>query len=171
MLLNRLIENAFKGPSLRAFKYMGTNAGPQMANSYLHVYEYDYIKELIETGDEDSLKKLENIFRYQDDLISFNDGGLLGNILNDIYPAEMIVNCSNVSTRKCNYLDMTISICKGKFRVVLYDKRKDYKFNVISYPFLDGNIPHNQSYGVFISQLVRFSNINTTVEGFYSNVL
>ena len=64
---------------------MGTNAGPQMANSYLHVYEYDNIKELIETGDEDSLKKLEIIFRYQDDLISFNDGGILGNILNAIY--------------------------------------------------------------------------------------
>ena len=65
---------------------------------------------------------------------------------------------------------MTTSICRGKFRVTLYDKRKDYKFNVISYPFLDGNIPHNQSYSVFISQLVHFAKINTTVEGFYSNV-
>ena len=33
---------------------MGTNAGPQIANSYLHIYEYNYIKKLIENGDEDS---------------------------------------------------------------------------------------------------------------------
>ena len=72
---------------------MGTNAGPQIANTYLHVYEYEYIKKLIEKGDELALRKLENIFRYQDDLISFNDGGLLGSILVDIYPQEMIVNC------------------------------------------------------------------------------
>ena len=149
---------------------MGTNAGPQIANVYLHFYEYEYIKKLKENNDEVSLKKLTNIFRYQDDLISFNDFGKLGSVLNEIYPNEMVVNGTNISTRKCNYLDMTISIFQGKFRVTLYDKRKDYYFNVISYPFLDGNIPNNLSYGVFISPLVRFAKINTIVNGFYSNM-
>lgn len=65
---------------------------------------------------------------------------------------------------------MCISIYRGKFRVVLYDKRTDYNFKVISYPYLDGNIPNNLSYGVFISQLVRFAKINTTFNGFYKNV-
>ena len=70
------------------------------------VYEYEYIEKLIENGDDEvALKSLENIFRYQDDLISFNDSGLLGNIFGDIYPKEMIVNCFNVSPRKCNYLN------------------------------------------------------------------
>ncbi len=82
----------------------------------------------------------------------------------------MIVNCTNVSPHKCNYLDLTISIYRGKFRVALYDKRNDYSFNVISYPFLDGNIPNNLSYGVFISQLVRFAKINTNINGFYTNI-
>ena len=48
----------------------------------------------------------------------------------------------------------------------MYDKRRDYDFEVISYPFLDGNIPKGQSYGVFISQLVRFARINTSFNGF-----
>ena len=145
---------------------MGTNAGPQVANVYLHVYEFEYIKSLIELGDEDSLMKLRNIFRYQDDLISFNDEELLNSSLNKIYPKEMVVNNTNISPRKCSYLDLTISIFRNQYLVKLYDKRKDYKFNVISYPFLDGNIPTNQSYGVFISQLVRFSKINSTFKGF-----
>ena len=149
---------------------MGTNAGPQIANTYLHVYEHKYITHLILTNDTASLKKLMYIFRYQDDLISFNDGGLLGDLLPNIYPPEMIVNCTNVSARKCNYLDLCISIYRGSFRVVRYDKREDYSFKVISYPFLDGNVPKNLSYGVFISQLVRFTNINTTFNGFLKDV-
>ena len=73
---------------------MGTNSGPQIANVYLHVYEYDYIQSLIVLSDEDSLRKLENIYRYQDDLISFNDHGLLGTLLSTIYPPEMSINCT-----------------------------------------------------------------------------
>ena len=48
----------------------------------------------------------------------------------------------------------------------MYDKRNDYDFEVINYPFLDGNIPKNQSYSVFISQLVRFARVNSSFNGF-----
>ena len=72
----------------------------------------------------------------------------------------MIVNKTNISVRKTNFLDLTISIYRGKFYIKLYDKRNDYDFEVINYPFLDGNIPKNQSYSVFISQLVRFARVN-----------
>ena len=99
-----------------------------------------------------------------------NDKGLLGTLLSSIYPPEMIVNCTNASPRKCNYLDLCISIHHGKYCVALYDKRKDFSFNVISYPFLDGNIPSALSYGVFVSQLVRFVNINSTFKGFRRDV-
>ena len=149
---------------------MGINSGPQIANVYLHVYEYSFIQSLIIANDEVSLKKLKNIFRYQDDLISFNDNGLLGTLLSMIYPPEMVVNCTNISPRKCHYLDLCISIYKGKFCVSLYDKRKDFSFDVISYPFIDGNIPNALSYGVFISQLVRFVNINSSLKGFICDV-
>ena len=72
----------------------------------------------------------------------------------------MIVNNTNISACKSNFLDKTISIYQGKFYFSLYDKRNDYDFFVISFPFLDGNIPKGQSYGVFISQLVIYARIN-----------
>ena len=169
--LNYLINNSYVTYKGEIFRQvigipMGTNAAPQIANVYLHVYEYDYIKCLIDIGDEKSLKRLKDIFRYQDDLIVFNDYGLLNNVLSDIYPNEMIVNNTNISARKCCYLDLNISIYQGKFRITLYDKRKDYNFDVISYPFLDGNIPKNLSYGVFASQLIRMAKVNSTLKGF-----
>ena len=66
----------------------------------------------------------------------------------------MIINNTNISVLNTNFLDLTISIYRGKFNVKLYDKRNDYTFDVINYPYLDGNIPKGQSYGIFISQLV-----------------
>ena len=60
---------------------------------------------------------------------------------------------------------------QGKFRITLYDKRKDYNFDVISYPFLDGNIPKNLSYGVFSSQLIRMAKVNSTLKGFKDCIL
>ena len=149
---------------------MGTNSGSQIANIYLYIYEYRYIKKLIDQNDEESLEKLRYIFRYQDDLISFNDFGLLEIVLQDIYPREMVVNKTSSSYIKCNYLDMAISICNGKFDVKLYDKRNDYNFNVISYPFLDGNIPKDRSHGIFISQLIRICKVNTNLVHFLTEV-
>ena len=75
---------------------------------------------------------------------------------------------TNISACKSNFLD--ISIYQGKFYFSLYDKRNDYDFDVISFPFLDGNIPKGQSYGVFISQLVRYARINCSFSRFIDDV-
>ena len=96
------------------------------------------------------LAKLEHVYRYQDDLLSLNDFGLLERVLSEIYSPEMIINKTNISVRKTNFLDLTISIYRRKFFVKLYDKRNDYNFDVINYPFLDENIPKGQSSGIFI---------------------
>ena len=42
------------------------------------------------------LSKLQHVFRFQDDLISFNDHGYLESCINNIYPSEMIVNKTNI---------------------------------------------------------------------------
>ena len=49
---------------------MGTNSGPHVANIYLHQYEFDYFTYLLENNLVDELKKLQYVFRFQDDLIS-----------------------------------------------------------------------------------------------------
>jgi hypothetical protein len=145
---------------------MGTSCAPHKANIYLHQYEHEYFIKLYETNSVEELAKLEHVYRYQDDLLSLNDSGLLESVLNEIYPPEMVINKTNISARKTNFLDLTISIYRGKFLVKLYDKRNDYNFDVINYPFLDGNIPKGQSYGIFISQLVRLARINSSFNSF-----
>ena len=82
---------------------MGTNSGPHIANIYLHQYEYDYFIYLYENDMKEELANLEHIFRFQDDLISFNDNGYLEACISNIYPPEMIVNKTNISVRKSNF--------------------------------------------------------------------
>ena len=42
-----------------------------------------------------------------------------------------------------------------------YDKRGNFGFEIVNLPFLDGDVPRSTSYGVYISQLIRFARAST----------
>ena len=39
-------------------------------------------------------------------------------------------------------------------------------FDIVNFPFLDGDVPRSTSYGFFISQLIRFALMSSHVDGF-----
>ena len=39
----------------------------------------------------------------------------------------------------------------------MYDKRDDFDFDIVNFPFLDGDVLRRASYVVYISQLIRFA--------------
>ena len=45
-----------------------------------------------------------------------------------------------------------------------YDKRDDFDFDKVNFPFLDGDVPRRTSYGVYISQLIRFARVCSHVD-------
>ena len=47
-----------------------------------------------------------------------------------------------------------------------YDKRDDFDFDIVNFPFLDGDVPRSASYGVYISQLIRFARVSSHVDYF-----
>ena len=47
-----------------------------------------------------------------------------------------------------------------------YDKRDDFNFEIVNFPFLDGDVPRSPSYGVYISQLIRFARVCSNVDDF-----
>ena len=51
--------------------------------------------------------------------------------------------------------DLDFSITNGIVSFKLYDKRDGYNFEIVNFPFLDTDVPHSPSYGVYISQLIR----------------
>ena len=48
----------------------------------------------------------------------------------------------------------------------MYDKHDDFNFEIVNFPFLDGDVPHSPSYGVYISQLIRFARVCSKVDDF-----
>ena len=46
------------------------------------------------------------------------------------------------------------------------DKRDDFDFDIMNFPFLDGDVPRSISYGVYISQLIRFARKSSHVDDF-----
>ena len=50
--------------------------------------------------------------------------------------------------------------------IVSHDKRDDYDFESVNFPFLDGGVPRSTSYGVYISQLIRFARVSSHVTDF-----
>ena len=48
----------------------------------------------------------------------------------------------------------------------IYDKRDDLYFEIVNFPFLDGDVPRSPSYGVYISQLIRFARVCSNVDDF-----
>ena len=46
---------------------------------------------------------------------------------------------------------------EGRLRPKLYDKRDDFNFPIVNFPFICSNIPAAPVSGVYISQLIRYS--------------
>ena len=45
----------------------------------------------------------------------------------------------------------------------IYDKRDDFDFETIIFAILDGDVPRSTSYGVYISQLIRFARASSYI--------
>ena len=75
-----------------------------------------------------------------------------------IYPIELEIKVTTDTDRSALYLDIHIEIdIDGRLRAKLYDKRNDFNFPIVNFPFIYSNIPAAPAYGAYISQLVRYS--------------
>ena len=84
-----------------------------------------------------------------------------------IYPKELRLNKTNESDFSAPFLDLDLSMNNGIISSKIYDKRGDFDFAIVNYPHLDGDIPRATSYGVYISQLIRFARVCSSVEDFH----
>ena len=130
---------------------MGTTCAPLVADLFLFCYERNFVKDL------------------SSDNQAFNstfDNPYFEGMVNQIYPSELQLNKDNTSDTKAPFLDLHLSISNGFVSSKIYDKRDDFDFYIVNFPFLDGNVPRRPSYGVYISQLIRFARVCSHVDDF-----
>ena len=63
-------------------------------------------------------------------------------------------------------MDLNLCISNGTVSTKIYDKRDDFDFDIVNFPFLDGDVPRRTSYGVYISQLIRFARTSSNLNDF-----
>ena len=83
-----------------------------------------------------------------------------------IYPAELQLNKITSSDTEAPFLDLNLSIFNGTVSTKIYDKRGDFHFDIVNFPFLDGVVPRRTSSGVSISQLICFARASSHLSDF-----
>ena len=108
------------------------------------------------------IEAFEPTSRYLDDLLNI-DSPYFEGMVNRIYPPELQLNKANTSDTEAPFLDLHLSISNGFISSKIYDKRDDFDFDIVNFPFLDGDFP---SYRVYISHLIRFARVCSHVADF-----
>ena len=103
--------------------------------------------------------------RYLDDLLNFDNPYFEG-MTNQIYPSQLQLDKANTSDAETPFLDLHRSFANGFVSSKIYDKRDDFDFDIENFPFLGCDVPCRASYGVYISQLIRFVRVCSHVTDF-----
>ena len=145
---------------------MGTNCAPLVADLFLFCYERDFMKNLSSDNQADVIKAFNSKPRYLDDLLNIDNPYFEG-MVNQIYPPELQLNKANTSDTESPFLDLHLSISNSfvssKFMINVMTLISIY---VVNFPFLDGDVARRPSYGVYISQLIRFARVCSHVDDF-----
>ena len=79
-------------------------------------------------------------------------------MVNRIYPADLQLNKADSSDTEAPFFGFEYITVSTK----IYNKLDD----IVNFLFLDGDIPRRTSYGVYISQLIRFGRVSSNVSDF-----
>ena len=144
---------------------MGTNCAPLVADLFLFCYERDFMMSLSDDKQADYIDAFNTSSRYLDDILNINNV-YFDNMVSQIYPSELQLNKANTSDTEVAFLDLHLSNSNDIVSTKIYDKRDDFDFEIVNFPFLDDDVPRSTSYEVYISQLIRFARASGNVADF-----
>ena len=125
---------------------MGTKCVLLLADLFLYSYEAEFIQGLLKSGKKKLAQSFNFTYRYTDDVLSLSNSKF-SDYLDFIYPSELEIKDTTEFTKSTS----------AKLSTKLYNKRDDFNFPIVNFPFLCGNIPASPAYGVFVSQLIRYA--------------
>ena len=88
----------------------------------------------------DMIDAFNSASRYLDDLINI-DNMHIEQMIHSIYPAELQLNKATASDTEAAFLDLNLPIYNDTVSTKIYDKRDDFDFDIVNFPFLDGDVP------------------------------
>ena len=144
---------------------MGTYCAPLVADLFLFCYERDFMKSHSDDKQADVIDAFNTKSRYLDDILNINNV-YFDNMVSQMYSSELQFNKVNTSETEATFLDLHLSISYDIVSTKIYGKRDDFDFLIVNFQFLDGDVPRSTSYGVYISQLIRFARASSYISDF-----
>ena len=86
--------------------------------------------------------------------------------LDFIYPRELEIKETTETAASFSYLDCYLYIDNGNLTTRFYDKRDEFYFPIVNFPFLSSNIPSAPAYGFYVSKLIRYARACSNYQDF-----
>ena len=144
---------------------MGTNCAPLVADLFLFCYERDFMMSLSDDKQADIIDAFNTTSRYLDDILNINNV-YFDTMVSQLYPSELQLNKAYTSDTEAAFLDLHLSISNDIVPTKTYGERDEFDFEIVNFPFLDGDVPRSTSYEVYISQLISFARASSHVADF-----
>ena len=123
---------------------------------FLYSYEAESVQSLLKAGKKHLAQQFNFTYRYKDDVLSLKHTKL-AKYLELIYPREFEIKEITETAASSSYLDYYLYSDSGKLTTWLYDKRNDFNFPIINFPFLSSYIHSAPAYGVYVSQFFCYA--------------
>jgi len=118
---------------------------------YFYSYEVKLIQGLLTINKNKVVRPVNFTFRYIDDVLSLNNSRV-GDFVDRIYPIKLEIKNNTNTDMSASYLDIHLEIdSEGRLRTKLDDKRDDFNFPIVNFPFICSNIPAAPAYGEYRS--------------------
>ena len=141
---------------------MGTNCATLVADLFLFCYERGFMMSLSGDKQADIIDAFNTTSRYLDDILNINNVYYV-TMVSQIYPSDFQCNKANTADTKAAFLYLHLSNSYDIVSTKIYDKCNQFDFKIVNFPLSDGDVPRSTSYGVYISQLIRFARASSHV--------
>ena len=138
---------------------------PLVAGLFLFYYERAFMGSVSPENQADIIEAFKSTSRYLDGS-SGVDKVCFGQVVCRICPTGLQLGRANSSDVGVPFLDLNLSISNGTYSPKINDKRGNFDFGVVDFPFLDGDVSRRASCGVCISRLIRFAGASSNVSDF-----
>ena len=126
---------------------MGTYCAPVITDLFLFCIERDFMASFSYIVEAETIRAVNFTSRYLDDLLNIDNPYFEG-MMGRIYPPELQLNKDNASDTEAPLFYLHLSISNRFVSSKNYDKHDDFDFDIVTFPFLDGDVSHSTSYGV-----------------------
>ena len=123
---------------------MGSNCAPLVADLFLFCFERDFMMSFFYDKHSDIIDAFNTTSRYLDYILNIYYV-YFDTMVSQIYTSELQLNKVNTSDTEAAFTDLHLSISNDIVSTKIYDKRGDFDFEILNFPFLDGDVPPSTS--------------------------